>query len=85
MARCVVHTSEPVGVYSLMKEPLVSDTKKFPSASGVSPFGPPMDVGGLCTHDPVVPIWCTIDPPGLMTRIRQLSASATVTLPFFNR
>ena len=68
-----------------MNEPLVSEMRTLPSASGVSPFGPPIAVGGLCTHEPVVPIWLRTDPPGLMTRMRQLSASATVTLPFFKR
>jgi len=68
-----------------MKDPLVSDTRTFPSASGVSPFGPPTPVGGLCTHKPVVPIWLMTVPAGLMNRMRQLSASATVMLPFGSR
>jgi hypothetical protein len=68
-----------------MYDPLVSETRTFPSASGVSPLGPPTSVGGLCTHEPVVPIWLRTEPPGLMKRMRQLSASATVVLPFFNR
>ena len=83
--RLTVQTNLPCGVYSLTQLPLISEMRTLPSASGVSPFGEPRELGGLCTQFPVVPIWEAIEPLGLMNKTRQFSASATVICPFLRR
>ena len=72
-------------MYSLTHDPLISEIRRLPSASGVSPFGEPIEAGGLCTQTPSVPIWWATVWFALMTSTRQFWASATVICPFFSR
>jgi CBS-domain-containing membrane protein len=79
-----VHTSLPVGVYSSIHDPLISETRTFPSARGCVAVG----VGDR--QRGVVGVGTVADLPGHlpwgeMNRIRLLEASATVMVPDFSR
>ena len=86
MARCVVQTSDPVGVYSLMYEPCgLGDEDVAVGERGVA-VGAAERRGWVVHARPRGPdLAARSTPLGLMTRMRQLSESATVTLPFFKQ
>ncbi len=86
MGSCTAQTSLPLVVYSSTQLPLISDTSRFPSDSGVSPLGDPTALGGSWVQLPGVPIWSrTVLVSGFSTRTRQFIGSATVMSPLRSR